>query len=285
MDGENEAALGGAPETTVEDQTKTVAQPEGQPEAEDVSLADDEEEIEVGGDEDDEGEDEGEGEAGDKPRKPSRSKRYKDKIARLERELDEARGAPRRRPAQSAKDDDLVAPKESDFPNDYLAYDRAMRAYETKKAIRDEARRAEEADAAAEREVEHRQRVRAYNARLEEAKPRIKDFDQVMRAAGNLQIRNDVRDAILESPKGPLLSYFLAKNPDVVDDLNRMTPAGAARKIGNLEARIRGPKPKTKTEAKPSAPAPKGGAGGSAKDPAKMTSEEYYAWRQGGGGN
>lgn len=241
-----------------------------------VTLADDDAEIEIGGDEgEDEGDDDAEGE--DKPRRASRSQRYKDKIARLERENEDLR-RPVRRPAPKA--DELVAPKEADFPGDYLAFDRAMRTFETKKAIREEAQRDAEAGNAAEAEREHRQRVSSYNRHLDDVKDRIPDFDRVMADARSMEVRDDVRDLILESPKGPLIAYHLAKNPDKADEINRMTPTKAAQAIGSLEARIRGPKPKAATAAKPSPKPPKGGAGTPAVNPSKIqTNDEYRAWR------
>src|SRR5262245_8993819 len=85
-----------------------------------VTVADDE----VPADSDDTSDAE-EGAAGDKPARRSRSRRYKDRIARLEHELAEARGAahvPERLPpvfrqghAPFENDDDLVAPSAHDY--------------------------------------------------------------------------------------------------------------------------------------------------------------------------
>lgn len=281
IDGENGGAEGEADDTD----TKTNGGAKGAAEGKDtVSLASDEDEIVLGDDEEDDEDDkddaegeEGEEEAGEKPRKPSRSARYKARIAKLEAALEEERRS-KRSPTTRApdSDDDLVEPKETDFPDDYLAYERALRKYETRLAIREENRRVAKSEAEANASAEHRERQAAYNARLETVKGRIADFDAVMRDAGRVEIRDDVRDAILESAKGPLLAYYLAKNPDVLDELNAMPPAAAARKLGNLEARIRGPKPKTATNAKPPKPAPKGGGGpAKALDPEKLSPEEY----------
>lgn len=255
---------------TVEDKVA----PKGGTDDDIVILAEDEPEDDDGEDDDS---DEGADEAG-KPAKRSRSQRYKDRIARLERELEETRQRPVRRPVPKAGDE-LVAPKETDFPNDYLAFDRAMRAYETKKAIRDEAQRGEEAAEAEEAQREHRLRINSYNRNLEGVKDRIPDFDKVMADARNMEVRDDVRDLILESTKGPLIAYHLAKNPDKADEINRMSATQAARAIGSLEARIRGPKANAVTAAKPSPKPPKGGAGAVQTNPDKMNNEQYRAWR------
>jgi hypothetical protein len=250
-----------------------------------VTVADDE----VPTDGDDTGDAE-EDAAGDKPARRSRSRRYKDRIARLERELAEARGAAhvpekwspafRQGHAPFENDDDLVAPSVRDYAHDYLAYDRALREYQTRKAVRDETRRQAERQAAENRAVEHRERIDAYRRRLDDVRDRIPDFEQVMHAQSDAAIRDDVRDLVMESPKGPLLAYYLATNPDVLDELNGMSPAAAAKTIGSLEARIRGPRPKLQTDARPSRDTPQGGASAGGKSYAEMSMDEFIAARQ-----
>jgi hypothetical protein len=255
-----------------------------------VTVDDEQEDLPAGGDDDgdndrdndgDEPSDAEEGDAiGERPARRSRSRRYKDRIARLERELAEARRARPAMPAPFGHDEDVVPPDEHDYAHDYLAYDRALREYQTRKVVRDEARRQAEWQAAQHRLTEHRERVGAYQRRLDDARERIPDFEQVMRAQPDAQIRDDVRDLVMESPKGPLLAYYLAANPDVLDDLNAMSPAAAAKKIGSLEARIRGPRPKLQTDARPSRAAPKGGASPGGRSYAEMSMEEFIAARQ-----
>jgi hypothetical protein len=247
------------------------------------------EDEDLSADRDDETSDAEEGGAGDKPRR-SRSRRYKDRIARLERELAEARRTahvPEKWPpvfrqgdAPNENDEDLVAPNERDYAHDYLAYDRALREYQTRKAVRDETRRQAERQAAQHRHIEQRERIDAYRRRLDDVRDRIPDFEQVMRAQSGAAIRDDVRDLVMDSPKGPLLAYYLATNPDVLDDINGMPPAAAAKTIGSLEARIRGPRPKLQTDARPSRDMPKGGASAGGKSYAEMSMDEFIAARQ-----
>jgi hypothetical protein len=269
-----------------------------------VSLIDDDEPA---ADDDDGDETDAADGEGDKPKPKSRSQRQAAKIARQAIELEELRrivGAAPRAPAKPEAEKPATAtgsqdpadalekaigkpPKESDFPNDYLAYADAMAEYRTNKAafkaaeaVRDEHRKSEETNRAAQDQERadklSRLRLTAYNERLDEVRDRIPDFDKVVRAAGNTEIRDDVRDLVLESPKGPLLAYHLAQNPDKVDDLNRMSPVQAAREIGRLEARIRGPQPAKATKAPPPVTVPKGGAAKpSGNDPSTMSMEEY----------
>ncbi len=229
----------------------------------------------------------GEGESGDpageRPKRKPGSARLKDRVRALERENDELRrGRQAQRAPAYVSDDDLVEPREQDFPNDYLAYDRALREYQTKRAIRDENRRVAWAEAQRHALVEHRERLAGYNVRLDEVKDRIPDFERVMASAGSLPIRNDVRNLILESPKGPLLAYYLARTPDRLADINGMPPWAAAKELGSLEARIRGPKPKTVTRAKAPAQTPRGGTAARGANPAEMSMADYIAARKAG---
>jgi hypothetical protein len=241
-----------------------------------VSLIDDDDEVVA---EDDAEQDEGDSdETGDdeaKPRKRSRTQRYRDRIARLTAELDAERRQSRP-PAGSVRDDDLVEPRQADFPDDYLGYDRAMRDYQVRRALRDERRRDADVRARADATQAFREKLSGYSDRLETLKSRIPDFDQVLRAASGSEIRDDVRDLVLGSAKGPLLAYYLAKHPDALDDINAMPPAEAARKIGNLEARIRGPNPTTATKASAPVTPLRGGASAPRRlDPERMSHEDY----------
>lgn len=259
-----------------------------------VTLADDDDESEIvigeeGDDEDDgqsddaaegkdvEGKDE-QGENGGKKRL-SGSARERARRIRVEQENAELRRALARRNAPAVPDDDadLVEPKESDFPNDYLAFERAQRNYETRKAIRDENRRIAKANALENSREATREKLSAYNTRLETVKGRIPDFDTVMAEARGTEIRDDVLDQILGSAKGPLIAYHLAKNPDKVDALNRMSPLDAAREIGRLEGRIRGPQVKKTPAGKPPVKPLKGATGGASKPKsyADMSMEEF----------
>jgi hypothetical protein len=216
------------------------------------------------------------------PKRRSGSQRAKARIQALQREIEDLRRGQARHAPATMGDDDLPEPREADFPNDYLAYDRALRDYQTRKAIRDEKRRDAAAHAVAHAEAEARTRLAGFMVRLETVKDRIPDFDRVLASAAGVHIRNDLRDLILDSPKGPLLAYHLAKNPDRLAELNRMSPAAAAKDIGSLEARIRGPNPRTVTKAKTPAQTPRGGTAARAPDPAAMSMEQYIAARKAG---
>jgi hypothetical protein len=200
-----------------------------------------------------------------------------ERIRELESEL------ARRTSAGRSEDEDLVEPKEADFPNNYLAFENAMREYRIRKVIREEAARTAGERTKEVAEELRRIRVAAYNERLAQIRDRIPDFDETLERAKNVPIRDDVCDRILESAKGPQIAHYLARNLDKVAELNRMTPLAAAREIGRLEARIRGPQPKKTTEAPAPLTRPRGsGTRGAPKRIEDMSMEEYTRAREQG---
>lgn len=227
---------------------------------------------------------EGEDEAG-KPKKRSGIQRMQDQIARLRAENDSLRSA-----APAAGEDRAAAiekeigpaPKEEDF-KDWAEFDRAQRRYDVKLAVAEQrfddraadTSRRQAADQAADREAA----LEAFQERLDETRGKIPDFDKALAAAKDREVKPHVTELVIESEKGGLLAYYLAKNPDVLTKLNGMSERAATKEVGKLEARLTLAKSKTAT----SAPAPArqvAGAAAPSADPSKMSMEDYAAWRR-----
>jgi len=175
------------------------------------------------------------------------------------------------------------APKEADF-NDYLAYQNATIAYETERRIvtrelKQKAAQAQESQTAEQDEI-----IEVFKERADVARQTLKDFDEVTKAATMSPTHPAIIHLILSSEKGPELAYYLSKNPKAVQRLNEMSPFGAAREIGKLEASVSSATPKTVTKAPAPVEAIRGGTAPSSKDPEKMSMEEYKSWRKAGGG-
>lgn len=220
--------------------------------------------------------DEGESEPseGDKdddptPARRSGSARLRAQLERARAEIEALRaGTPQ--PRQDAKPEDVLkaeierrlgpAPKEADFGGDYLAYERAMTARQTAELIM-----APQLQAEAQR---------AQQARQQQIQERVSDFWD---AADSLAKKvPDIRKALESMPsppeslaelflddleKGPLVAYFLAKNPSRVAELARMSPRAQAVEYGRLSASLSLPKPKATQAAKPAPIAPVKGGG------------------------
>ncbi|MFC6790579.1 hypothetical protein ACFQE0_13780 [Methylobacterium komagatae] len=206
----------------------------------------------------------GEGDEGEpeKPKKRTGIHRMQDQIARLKAELESVRsastGAGEDRKAAIEKEIG-PAPKEADF-DDYAAFEDAKAEHRLKKVLAEQ-RHADRAASDANRQAAARdEAVEAFQDRLEDVREAIPDADAVLKAASDREVKPHVQELVVESEKGGLLAYYLAKNPEKLAELNRMTPLQAAKAVGALEPRLTLAKPK-KT---PSAPAPAKPVGGSA---------------------
>lgn len=80
-------------------------------------------------------------------------------------------------------------------------------------------------------------RTHTFAERQVAARAVLPDYDAVV-GASQTPVSNHVGDALMDSERGPELAYHFAKNPDVLQNLNGMTPMQAAREIGKLEATL-----------------------------------------------
>lgn len=103
-------------------------------------------------------------------------------------------------------------------------------------------------------------RVSELQERAEAIKDRIPDFDKAIRkyVDDGGEFSPHVKEAVLRV--GPELAYYLAKNPDVADELNELEPIEAAIRIGELRPKLSLAQSRKQTQA----PAPLKGLNGGA---------------------
>lgn len=268
---ENERSEAQAQETTAK-----VTSPDDNHEAE-APPPDDKSEAGATGEGDDGDDDERSDE--DRPKKPSRSERLRRQNERLKAEIETLKSGS----AVSAVEDKGAleayvaqkvgpAPQESDFPNDWFAYERAMTAYEADRRIVTRQVR-EQVDQAKGAQAERlRDLADDYQDNLKVAAKAVPDLMDVLTKA-TITVNRNVEVLILEAgDKAPLVAYHLAQNPKTAARLNAMSPVEAAREIGRIEARMSLPKPKTTT----SASAPLSSLKGSAAP--QSASRDLDAW-------
>lgn len=214
----------------------------------------------------------GEGSEGDEPkdededkpaRKRSGSQRLQRRLAAAEAEIAALRSrvAPDGSVSRQAVEAEIgPPPREQDFHGDLAAYDRAMTVYEieARQTVRDmkaKAQSAQTARAEALREAaeEHMERCEAFARE-------VPDFKATLEKNAHLKASPIIETLVLESEQSPHLLYFLAKNPDRLEKLNRMSERDAAREVGRIESSLSRPKPKTETKAPTPKQPPKGGA-------------------------
>ena len=181
------------------------------------------------------------------------------------------------------------APKETDF-DDVIQYSAALGAHKATEAVanRDQAEISgeikERNDRIAEIEAQRFQERQAdFQDQVAEARGRYADLDAAMAVAANANIVSaDLAAMVLEGDAPVDVAYHLGKNPALARQLSQMPPLQAARELGRIEAQISKPQPRTATNAPdPITPVRAGGSAG--KDPAKMSVDEYRAFRQAGG--
>lgn len=272
-----------------DDDLPTAPAPEGAPaeseksEVETEAKAKEPTETETDTDPDAPDGEDGDGQDDDKPKKPSRYQRLKRERDALAAEVEQMRSRPMAAAADDpAQLDALVKseigdpPQEKDF-EDWFEYQNAKAAYETEKRIvardlRKQASQAKELDQRRSSEL-----LSDYQERQREAKAHLTDFDKVVRDA-KLSVSPVVGQLLLESEKSAVIEYHLAKNPETLDRLNRLSPLSAAKEVARLEDRLSLPNPKTATSAAPPLRSPKGGAAPTV-DLSKMSMDEYVAYR------
>lgn len=129
-------------------------------------------------------------------------------------------------------------------------------------------------------------RSKNWKARAEATREILTDFDEVLSAAEGAKIEAHTAELLEDSPHGPAIAYKLAKDPELLDKLNKLSPTAAAKEFGKMEAVFDGPPTKAAATPNPNASkAPKPPTAvnvrsSTTKDPAKMSMDEYVAWRK-----
>lgn len=218
----------------------------------------------------------------------------------LERQLNELRGGKAKSgdgPAAGDGKDDESEPKPEDFKT-VGEYTRALTKYLVDKKAT-EAGEANARQSAADRaKAQAEETTTAFVKRQSEFMKATPDYEEVV-GESELDVPSAGMQYIVESEMGPHLAYHLAKNPDVVERLSKLSPARCVAELGKLEARLEeAAKGKPNGEAKPNgetreqptrqvsrAPAPiqplNGGDAATPvhKDPSQMTFQELRAFR------
>jgi hypothetical protein len=122
---------------------------------------------------------------------------------------------------------------------------------------------------------------KAAMARVAEFRKTHADYDEVMR--GEVNTHPQVLQYMTGSDYIADVAYYLQKNPDFVEKLNKLNPLKAIAEIGKLELTFEKPVPKVETAPKAGAPPPitplSGNSSGIVQtDPAKMTFRELRAY-------
>lgn len=179
-----------------------------------------------------------------------------------------------KKPVEEAKPD---ATLEKPRPEKYATYEEYTEAVADWKA--DQKIQAEKTRMVEERrQHQEQERVQSVRTKLTTAAEKFPEIQDIFSDA-TFPISQAMTETIIESDlHGEILSFF-AKNPEEARRIYKLSPLGAAREIGKIEAKMStAPAADTKPNI-PTAPAPitpQGGGGGhDTGDPAKMSDEEW----------
>lgn len=202
----------------------------------------------------------------------------------LQREIDELKGTKSGGPNTDGKGgDDPDEPKPGDFKT-VGEYTRALTKYEVAKAAK-----GAKAEASTSKQQEQANEiVSAFVKRQDDFKAATPDYEDVV-GGTELIIPNIAMQYLIESDVGPQLGYYLAKNPDEVTRLQKLSPSRCLAELGKLETKLEKPAAPAKVDAGAAkevskAPAPimplAGKEASVTKDPKDMNFQELRAFRE-----
>lgn len=129
-------------------------------------------------------------------------------------------------------EDDGEPPKLADFDYDNEKFSEALTEW-TKRTIE----KATSTPAAAEAEAADKKLRDTYNERVEQAREKYPDYDDVVNDPANV-FTDFMADQIMESDVGPDMAYYLAEHRDEAMKIAGMTEIQAAKELGKIEARL-----------------------------------------------
>jgi hypothetical protein len=202
----------------------------------------------------------------------------------LQREIDALKGKKSEGPnTDDAAGSDPDEPNPGDFKT-VGEYTRALVKYEARKAGETGKANAEQS----KQQERANEVVGEFVKRQEAFKAATPDYEDVV-GGTELIIPNIAMQYLIESDVGPQLGYYLAKNPDEVTRLQKLSPSRCLAELGKLETKLEKPAAPPKVDAGATkevskAPAPiqplEGKEAAVTKDPSQMNFQELRAFRE-----
>lgn len=161
------------------------------------------------------------------------------------------------------------------IPTDQATYEQQdelrMRA-----AVKEERLLEKEAEAQRRTEQAQEARIVAFQAKVDEARERMPDFDHVFYS---VPVSEVAAELIAESSKAAEVAYFLGKNPDQAKRIYQLPAHLQGAEIARIEARVSAaPQVRKVSKAPPPVSTIGGQSSPGVKDPGQMTEAEYSAW-------
>ena len=198
----------------------------------------------------------------DKPAKLTRNQRLQRKAARLSTMVAEQAAELERYRQTSARSDTDSEPKEADYNGDWTKWQADYAAWKAAQTVERKFTEREQREAYTRLQERKQEATEDFEESAGQLKSQIPDYEQAIEAFANSggKFAPHVIEELLDSDKGPLLAYQIAKTPGLAAQLNALSPRDAAREIGRLEAKATLPQPKKQTQAPAPLSALKGGS-------------------------
>jgi len=157
-------------------------------------------------------------------------------------------------------------------------YDNAVFQNEVERRVRETLNKVQQESDQAKQLREAQEAAKAFNQQMEELRETTPDFDEVLERAQSLEVSPAVERAMLNADKGPAIALYLANNPDELKRLNSMSVERAFIEVGKLA--VTASLPKAKPTGAPAPISPVASRAAVTKDPDKMSTAEWMAWRE-----
>ena len=137
-------------------------------------------------------------------------------------------------PAPQQIEQDILGekPQASQF-QDAFEYAEALAEWSAEKALVERDKQEQQRKI----EIERQEVIKSWTSKLEKAKAELPDFDEMV-ASSQVQVRDEVRDAILESDVGPQILYQLASDDDLAQRISSLPVNKALKELGKLEVQF-----------------------------------------------
>lgn len=217
---------------------------------------------------------EGEKEGDEGTKKPTRAQQRISEIYAQKKEAEARAAAAWAEVARVKKEMQQIAERKAD-PN--LSYEEqdALRVREAVKGERFQ-------DAVASAQVHEQMAVRAmqetFAAKVEAARERMPDFDQVFTDA--TPISRIGAEFVANSDKAADIAYHLGKNPREAARIASLPDWQQGVELARIEAKVSAPPVRKISQAPKPVATLSGGSAPTVKDPANMSASEYMEWRQ-----
>lgn len=182
------------------------------------------------------------------------------------------------------KPEPLKAPKEEDFDdyNQYLEQQADYLAAKAAEKLEQQSKAKEQQLALAEQQQLAQQRAEKFAERIQTEMTQYEGFMEKMNDPVFTDITHRMDQELIgliqESDKATALTYHLATNIEVADQLSRLNPIHAARELALIEAKLEVPQPNKISNA-PDPIKPIGSNESAVKDPDQMSMDEWMEWR------